>query len=386
MSLANRSAPKVCHITSAHPIFDIRIFIKECVSLAQAGYEVTLLAPDDGSVASRSSHNGVQILTIHRPASRWSRFTSGQRDLLRLAKQVDADVYHFHDPDLGLVGLLLARMGKTVIYDIHEDYPRSFLSSSRDYIPPSARKIVSRLFERLENWATARYAAAVTATPAIGERFSTINAQTVVVNNYPIAKELVSSNGQAWDERPANVVYAGSISFERGLGEMVEAMSRVPGHLGAKLLLAGGLPDSTECSVLTRSPGWQHIEALGLLPRQELPDLLNKARAGLVVYHPMPNHINAQPNKLFEYLSAGIPIIASDFPLWRKLIDNVGCGLLVDPLDPQAIAAAIEYLLTHPAEAEAMGKRGQRAVEETYSWAAEETKLLGLYSKLTQND
>jgi glycosyltransferase involved in cell wall biosynthesis len=101
-----------------------------------------------------------------------------------------------------------------------------------------------------------------------------------------------------------------------------------------------------------------------------------------VILHPEKSFITSQPTKLFEYMAAGIPVIASDFPLWRSIIQEAGCGILVDPLDTQAIAAAIEYLVSNPREAEAMGQRGRRAAEKQFNWANEEQTLLSFYSSL----
>ena len=101
--------------------------------------------------------------------------------------------------------------------------------------------------------------------------------------------------------------------------------------------------------------------------------------AAAVLFHPAKNHVDACPNKLFEYMTARIPVIASDFPQWREMIEGVGCGLVVNPLVPIAIAEAIRWLLTHSEQAEAMGQRGRDAVLSSYRWECEADKLLGIY-------
>lgn len=385
MNFKNKKNIKICHLTSVHSVFDTRIFHKECKSLAQAGYNVTFIVPANKFRATVVEDENVQVVAVPKASSRQERIIKTLRYVYRAARKVDADIYHFHDPELIPIGLLLRYQGKHVIYDIHEDYPRSFLSSGRDYIPPSMRKLASWFFEHFENWTASRLSALITATPAIGKRFLSVHPNTIVVNNYPILNELKVENKTTWGERPFDVAYIGTISIERGLEQMIEAVGLLPVDLGVRLKIAGNFPTIIDQDALSQMSGWQQVNVLGFVPRDKLSRLLGKVCAGLVLFHPVPNHVEAQPNKLFEYMAAGIPVVASDFPLWREIVEGAGCGLLVDPLEPKAIAEAIEYILTHPQEAEAMGRRGQDAVEKFYHWEAEAVKLVRLYADLLRD-
>ncbi len=374
-------ARKVCVLTSAHPAFDVRIFHKECKSLARAGYEVTLIA----TAKENGNHDGVALKTLPVWKNRLDRFTRGAHAVYKSALEVDADIYHFHDPELIPIALLLRLHGKKVIYDIHEDLPRTI--SYKPYIPKSLCGIVSQTVEWIEEWAGSRFSALVTATPVIGKRFSRVNENVTVLNNFPRMEEIESSIGPSHRNREASLLYVGMrITKARGAEEMVRAMGLLPANLQAHLKLVGnwGSPDLP--AELSRISGWDRVNFVGPLGRAEVAGELQKAYAGLVILHPEPNYVASQPVKLFEYMCAGIPVIVSDFPVCREIVAHARCGILVDPLDPEEIASAMEFLLTHPEEAEEMGRRGFQAILERYNWANEEKTLLRVYSELCRRD
>ncbi len=361
---------KVCILTSVHPPFDTRIFHKEAKSLARAGYDVTLIAQHD----KEEIIDGIRISPLLKPKNRLERMTKTVWLTYRKALKINADVYHFHDPELMPVGLLLKRHGKRVIYDVHEDVPRQNLS--KPYLPVAFRKPISLMIGALEAFSARRFDGVVTATPFINRRFLELGANAINVNNYPLVSELYAAENQ-WKNKEKIVCYVGGIGRIRGAFEMVEAI----GKTKYRLLLAGNIETDIE-NVLQQIPGWRQVEALGFVNREGVRATAARSIAGLVLFHPEPNHINAQPNKMFEYMSAGIPVIASNFPLWKEIIEGAKCGICVDPLNPEDIAGAIQFIIDHPAEAEQMGKNGRRAVEEKYNWGMEEKKLLGLYSAL----
>jgi glycosyltransferase involved in cell wall biosynthesis len=368
-------------LTSAHPAFDVRIFHKECKSLARAGYDVTLIA----TAKENSFHEGIALKTLPAWENRFHRFLHGSIAVYKSALEVDADVYHFHDPELIPAALLLRLHGKKVIYDIHEDLPRTI--SYKPYVPSALCGVVSRAVELLEGWAGGRFSALITATPAIGNRFRKVNENVTVLNNYPRMEEIESPVGLSHKHREPSLLYVGMrITRARGAEEMVRAIGLLPASLPVRLKLVGSW-DSPELPVaLSTLPGWDRVTFVGQLGRADVASELQKAYAGLVILHPEPNYVTSQPVKLFEYMCAGIPVIASDFPVCREIIAGARCGILVNPLDPTEIAEAMEFLLTHPEEAQEMGRRGFQAILERYNWANEEKALLQFYTDLFRSD
>ncbi len=365
---------KVCHITTVHSPFDVRILHKECKSLLKTGYDVVLIAQHERD----ETIEGIKIKALLKVKSRLKRMVKLPLITLKKALEEKADVYHFHDPELIPVGLILKLCGKKVIYDIHEDVPRQILS--KPYLDKFGAKIIAKiisyLFQRIENFAARQFDMLITATPYIRDRFLKINLNTIDINNYPLLEELYIPTD--WEKRENHIAYIGGIARIRGIMELVKALE----YVDTTLHLAGDF-ESKELEEYVKSlPGWKKVKYYGYLGRKDIKEILGRVKIGLVNFLPQPNHINAMPNKLFEYMSASIPVVASDFPLWKEIIEENNCGICVDPLNPQEIAEAIEYLINHPEEAKKMGENGRRAVEEKYNWENESKKLIKVYETL----
>ena len=362
---------KIALITSAHQDRDVRIFQKEAVSLAEAGFDVTHLVPNSESRVEL----GVTVISFDFPVrSRFKRMFFLVREVYKQALKIDADIYHLHDPELLRIALKLKKKGKKVIYDAHEDVPRDIMT--KEYIPKSLRKLVSKRFEKFENKIAKRLDGIITATPFIRDRFLKINQNTIDINNYPLQSE-IDLGADSSNIRENFVCYIGVLNKIRGINEMVLAA----GIAETPLKLAGEFRDGSRAA-LQNLPAWKYCEELGLINRKKALEIKQRALAGLVIFYPVANHVDAQPNKIFEYMAAGLPVIGSNFPLWKKIIEEGKCGLCVDPLSPQQIADAIKFLAANPGQAITMGENGQRLVKEVYNWDIEKKKLITFYNTL----
>jgi glycosyltransferase involved in cell wall biosynthesis len=379
--------PRIVHLTSAHPRYDTRIFVKQCRTLASHGHEVILVVADGLGDELR---DGVRIVDAGKRADRPSgrrpnalvgrleRMLWTTRRVAALALAFDADACQLHDPELLPAGLRLRRAGMRVVFDAHEDVPTQLLD--KPYLAPGIARLAAGLYARYERYACARLDGLLAATPHIRERLEHCNAQTVDVANYPLPEEF--SPERSWDAR-TGICYVGSISAIRGIREMVQACAllRTP----ARLALAGSFADPALAREVALLPGWTRVRALGHLDRAGVGRVMENAFAGLVTLLPTASYRDALPVKMFEYMAAGIPVIASDFPRWRAIVEASECGLCVDPRDPAAIAAAIDRLAQDPQLARRMGANGRRAVEQTYNWKNEAQKLVRFYADLTRH-
>jgi glycosyltransferase involved in cell wall biosynthesis len=364
--------PVVAHLTSVHDAHDVRILHKECRSLAEAGYPVVLIAPHAGD----ETVDGVRIQAVAPPRSRWERLTRTSPAVFRAALRSGAQVVHLHDPELLPWGLLLKLMGRRVIYDAHENLPKDI--RTKHYVPSWLRAGMSVAADAVERAFCAAFDGVVTVTPGIAARFPA--ERTALVRNYPRLEELETVDAPPYAARRPVALYLGGLSAIRGTREMVEAIGRVEGGLGAELWLAGRFDPPRLEAELASDPGWARTVRLGWQTRAQVMDLLHQARVGLLVLHPAPNHLDSLPIKLFEYMAAGLPVVASDFPAWRQILGEG--GMYVDPLDAEAIARAVQWLLSHPTDAEAMGKIGHSAVSRTLHWEQEAAALKQLYARV----
>ena len=369
--MVSSKAVKIVHLSSVHRDLDVRILLKECASLASKidNASVNLIL---AGVTEREEF-GIHIHSVSKyNGSRLKRMWFTVNQVFSKAISLDADIYHLHDPELLRIALKLKRRGKIVVYDAHEDLPRQIMGKS--YLP--FKRVFAAFFERYENFVVKRLDGVVTATPFIAARFKKVNENTIDINNFPLESEIAFSNNEP-SVIENRVCFIGGISPIRGISQLVDSLE----NSLVRLSLAGEI-ESEYFNELSVKAGWRNVDALGFINRSQALALKQKCLAGIVTFLPYPNHVNAQPNKIFEYMAAGLPVIGSNFPLWKEIIEQNNCGICVDPTDSLAIAAAIHELASDKELARKMGENGSRLVKEKYNWVHEEIKLIDFYQQL----
>lgn len=324
----------------------------------------------------RARHDGVEIIDVGPSTSRLHRmFTSARRVTLQAAL-LRPHLCQLHDPELLLHAPLLRRHGVKVVFDAHEDVPRQLLD--KPYLGRLSARLLSRAYAHYERRTLGRLDGVLAATPHIAEQLSHAHGRVAMVANYPCLDEFTAASHVV--EAPHAVCYVGSISAIRGIRQLVQACSLL--QTPARLTLAGTFSEPALEHEMRGLPGWSRVDALGHQGRGAVAYQMRRAIAGLVTLLPTASYREALPVKMFEYMAAGIAVIASDFPRWRAIIDAHECGLCVNPHDPAAIAAAIDELARDPARARRLGANGRRAVEQHYHWGIETKKLLQFYSTI----
>ncbi len=366
---------KVCHMISGHDTNDIRVFQKECTALSKNGYDVILLCSD---AKGDREVNGVKITSIAKcPQSRLNRFVFSTRQFYKKAKQIDAEIYHIHEPFLLGVGKKLKKRGKKVIFDSHEDYPCFLLE--KEYIPKFLRKFISRHYEKKEKKILCRFDAVIGVTPKLVERLSKFQSNTILVTNYPI---LISNiPDPQLDKKQA--VFAGQIERSWRVDNVIKAIGDID---GATFEIRTRSFDASYYDNLKNLPGWEKVNFAENATHDEVMQLLSKSYCGVAIIDYCQNMGGKDGtlgcNKLFEYMMAGIPVLCTDFKLWKNIIDEYQCGICVDPNDIDAIRNGLVFLFNNKEAAKQMGLNGRKAVFEKYNWNVEERKLLSLYNNL----
>ncbi len=371
----------IVHLTSVHYVFDTRIFVKECKSLAEFGFEVHLVAQYEGE----KEEDGVVIKGLPKAEKKIDRLTRVIPALVKRAfTYKKGTIFHFHDPELIPIGLMFKVFGYKVIYDVHEDVPKDLLT--KEWIPSPLRGILSKTVYFIEKIASRYFDAIITVVPTITDRFKKYSNNVVEIRNFPI---LGDANLIPGDTDPSQkekyVVYIGSLTSRRGIPKLVEAIDLVKDE-EVELWLGGGFSERGLRELVEKKDGWKRTKYLGWVEHSQIEKIMKNSLCGLLTLEVIPTHNESYNVKLFEYMLAEVPVISTDLLFPRQIINENKAGIILEEHTPKKIAEAINWILENPIESLNMGKQGRKAVLSKYTWATEKTRLLKLYDNLINAD
>lgn len=343
-----------------------------------SGYKVSLIARSEKNYES----DGVSVIAFPSFESKFKRLLKAPLIMYKKAMAMrDADLFHFHDSELILTGILLKLSGKKVIYDVHEDTPLTM--STKDYLGPVLSSTLYYLTSFAE-WAGGKiFNHVIVVIPSIMKRFP--KHKTSIIQNYALRDELKTEDSKPFLQRDNTIIYIGSITRVRGVKEAIKALNFVPDSLNVRFVLGGDFDEKGLESELKQLPEWKKVRFLGYVDRPTMATELARAGLGVNLMYNQPDHYGAQPNKVFEYMSAGLPVVVSDFPMMNTIAKESECGLAVNPLDAKQIASAYVKILTDKKLREKFSKNARSAIEQKYNWDSEFGKLIKIYKKILDN-
>jgi len=366
---SNRTSFDVVMLTTVHRATDGRIFHREAKTLMRAGLSVCVVGPH----ARSECLDGVSISALPKHQNRVRRFILGWT-VLRRAFELSGKLYIFHDPELFCVAFVLVMAGKKVVFDCHENLPMQILQ--KPWLPRPLGRILAPLVSFGLWLGTRVVAGAITASEAMRRLFPAKS--TIMIRNFPAEEAMaVSQRGVPLHLRRNIVIYAGGMFRVRGICELVDAFRGLQDI--AELWLVGEFEEADfQRQILGSLPA--NVVWLGSKEFSEVLRLYQVSKVGAVVLYPTQSHRHAMPTKMFEYLGSGLPVIASDFPEWKDLLE--GCGVQVNPHDIRQIQDAVRHLFGSDSRIAAMSEVGRERVAKHFSWRNEGQRLVEYCSRL----
>lgn len=369
---------EVCHLTSVHKSRDVRIFSKECVTLAQNGYAVTIVG-----IGPTIEHMGIQLLSFPY-MTRLKRVLLSARKMKDIALQVDADIYHLHDPELlPLIGVL-KRKGKRVIFDSHENVPQQILH--KEYLPKFSRRIISYLYIKFERRMLQRADGIVIVTPSQKKNFENAIQKVHLITNFPTC-DCIQGESNVFDEesKKYQICFAGGVTRQWNHQMIIESISHIP---NIKYIFAGP-KNSTYLEEFLQDPQYdERVKYLGVISREEVENLYSESICGIALlsYNTQVGREGTLGNtKLFEYMKHGLPVICSDLSIWKDIVKKYECGIVVNPEDMNEVIQAIKFIVTNEEKARKMGENGKEAFLKEYNWESQIPQLLRLYEGIAKD-
>ncbi|MFN8242157.1 MAG: glycosyltransferase family 4 protein [Bacteroidales bacterium] len=371
---------------------------KEILSLHKGGHVIILAAISmDGEQSVEEKPWGKLYI---KPISRlvWKSsvgalrfpmyFNFWRNYLAHICKTEIPDCIHVNDLPLARVGMEFSnKHSAPLVIDLHENWP------SLVEISKHTNTIVGRLLSPVSLWrkyekeSTSGANAVITVVGEMKERISKLGVdkdKIIVLQNTPYSTTVADT--RTIEMRTVfTIIYAGGITYHRGLDVVIRGLKILPEDLPLRLLIVG---DGSYTGALKQLSAEleieKKIEFTGRLPRAEVDRLLANCDLALIPHIRSEQSDNSSPNKLFEYMAAGIPVLSSDCISVKRVIEETGCGLTYRADSPDDFAKIVESLVANKKLLEEYSSNGRKAVSTRFNWEEGEKELLALYSSLEE--
>lgn len=367
---------KVCHLSSMHRPDD-RIYQRACLGLVREGLEVHLVIqyPDE-----LPKDEGVHFHWLKKRDG-WKRRWFSSKEAVDKAIEINADIYQFHDPDLlpHILKIKKKLPDAKIVFDLHENFEVRFIQWG---LPAFFGKLFQSYLKRKLN----QFDGYATTTETMKALYKEVKKPGVVIRNAVDVHRLEHIDpDQIEPFDTPTICTSGAHSHSRLVLQTVQSMKYIPKDLKFEMLFAGRyLPGvEEELKEQAKKDGTDKFLLLeGMMPWDENFKRTAKALCGCVFYENNENNQVTLPNRVYEYMFSGIPIIVSDYPELRNIVERAHCGLIVSSEDPKDMAKAFEYLLRNPEEAKKMGQNGRKAIFEDFGYHIDLKNTIQFYRQL----
>jgi glycosyltransferase involved in cell wall biosynthesis len=371
---------KVCHLSSAHPTYDTRILLKECVSLAKNGYDVSLIIPGE----KKEIYEGVQIIPVKKSNKRLSRMTFVVFSVFFKALKIKAKIYHFHDPELFFVGLTLKLFGKKVVFDVHENISKQI--KSKNWLP--FRNIIAFCYTGID-FISAKLFYLILAENSYSEIYKKYTSKYEIVLNLPDIDYLDNYIVSNRDFDTNEFFYVGGITFERGIEVIINALSELKDRDFDFFFHCIGPFEEKVKEQIENLKNYNNVKNnicfYGSLKLEDAFQIAKKCKVGMSILQNIENYKYSYSTKIFEYMAVQLPVITSNFQLYKDVIEKYNAGFCIDPTSSLELADKLIEICSNRELIKTFGKNGRELVLSTFNWKNEEKKLLTFYQKMAKD-
>ncbi len=366
---------KVLIVAPVHDLDDVRVFKKQAISLVSSGYEVELIT----NAEKHEVISGVSVIPAWGTRSnRALRFLSIPLIALQIISK-SSEIVHFHNPDTIPLLLVCKLLGRKCIYDTHEDFSERVMM--RKWIPRGFKKLLRLMVSLAEKFAYLVADRTIVTQEQVALR---LGDKCLLIGNPPRFNSALLERVQSIAKKITQqkdvfrVIYLGTINQQRGLMEMLEALSIVNDSVEVRLWLVGPA-DEDDLAVARNHRGWRYVDYIPKIEQETAFAYVSLSDVGLIVISDLGDHRYTDPNKIYEYMAFGKPFIATNFPYWKEKFEALGAGVFVEPSSAESLANAISELSTlSRSELAGMGQSGREFIKVN-NWENESEKLINLY-------